>query len=251
MIIDRPTADDKPALWRLWQEAFGDPEDFLEDFSRTALSADRSLCAKVDGSLAAALYWFDCSCRGKKVAYVYAVATARAHRGKGICHRLMDQLHRILAARGYVGSLLVPGSESLVSFYEHMGYRSFCGMTEFYCTAAGDPAPLVPIDGSTYGQLRRDFLQEGAVVQEKENMDFLSTLCQLYSGPGFLLAARKEADKLLALELLGDQTAAPAILMALGCAEGSFRRIGVGAPFGMYRPITDAPPPTYFALAFD
>lgn len=251
MIIDHPTAADLPALRTLWREAFGDTEEFLDAFAATGLCAQRCLTAKLEDRLAAALYWFDCTCRGKKVAYIYAVATAGDFRGRGICHALMEQLHKLLSRRGYAGSLLKPGGEGLVAFYEGMGYRTFCGMTDFLCAAAGEPTPLHPIDAEEYGRLRPAFLPEGAVVQENENLDFLATQCSFYSGPGFLLAARKEEQRLMGLELLGDAQAAPGILMALGCAEGTFRRFGEGAPFGMYRPLTDAPAPTYFALAFD
>lgn len=251
MTIDHPTSQQVSALRTLWREAFGDTETFLDAFTHTAMDAQRCLVALEDDRVAAALYWFDCSCRGKRVAYVYGVATAKAFRGRGICRRLMERLHSLLSFRGYAGAVLVPGEESLVRFYESMGYSTFCGMTDFVCAAAGEPAPLHTVDGTTYGQLRKALLPEGAVVQEQENLDFLATQARLYAGTDFVLAARKEGSRLLGLELLGNLTAAPGILMALGCAEGRFRRFGDGKPFAMYRPITDATPPTYFALAFD
>lgn len=251
MIIEHPTAADLPALYSLWREAFADPEEFIESFIRTALCAQRCLVARVEGRVAGMLHWFDCSCRGLPVAYVYAVATHKDFRSRGICHELMAKLHSLLSARGCAGSLLVPGSEALVAFYEKMGYETFCAMDDFVCAPCGEPAQLHPIDPAAYGKLRRQYLPEGAVVQEGENLDFLATQCKLYQGSDFLLAARKEGSRLLGLELLGNASAAPAILLALGCGEGVFRRFGSGRPFGLYRPLTAAPAPTYFAFAFD
>lgn len=251
MTIDFPTGKDVKALRSLWREAFGDSEEFLDSFTATAMDANRCFIATEDGQLAAMLYWFDCSCRGKKVAYLYAVATAKAFQGRGICHKLMDHTHRYLAGLDYAGTLLVPGEESLFGFYEKMGYQNCCSMLAFPCTTDGNAPALRPVDAAEYGRLRRTLLPEGAVVQEKENLDFLATMANFYAGTGFILAASKEGQQLTAYELLGDRTAAPGILTALGCSQGEFRVFGKGAPFTMYRPLTSDPAPTYFAFAFD
>lgn len=242
---------DKSSLYALWQEAFGDGQDFWDSFTATALDKRRCLTATVDGHLAGMLYWFDCTCRGKPVAYVYGVATAKAFRGQGICHGLMDRLHAHLQEKGYAGTLLVPGEESLFRFYEAMGYQSFGGMTTLSCFAGSKACQIREVDTAEFSRLRRKLLPEGGVVQEGENLAFLSAQAKLYAGPDFVLAAKKEGQHLFALELLGDQTAAPGILTALGCGEGKFRLFGNSAPFAMYRPLSDDAPPSYFAFAFD
>jgi hypothetical protein len=53
------------------------------------------------------------------------------------------------------------------------------------------------------------------------------------------------------MEFLGDRSAAPAVLSALGAKIGTFRTPGRGKIFALYRPITDDPMPSYFGLAFD
>ena len=77
MTIDAPRQSQIPELRRLWQEAFGDTEEFLDAFGRTAFHAGRCRVAVTDGIVAAALYWFDCLHMGKPVAYLYAVALRR------------------------------------------------------------------------------------------------------------------------------------------------------------------------------
>ena len=248
MIIDFPKPQDMPSLRQLWQEAFGDSEEFLDIFFATAMHPHRCFTAKDGNSLAGALYWFDCSCRGKKVAYLYAVATAKSFRGQGVCHRLMTHTHQYLTQLGYAGTLLVPGEESLFDFYANMGYSGFCPMEEIPYAAQGN-ALLRPLDKTEFGCLRRTFLPEGAVVQEGENLDFLAAQCNFYAGNGFVLAARKEDNTLTILELLGNPN--QGIPTALDCTNATLRNFGKGKPYGMYRPLTDDPAPTYFAFSFD
>lgn len=253
MNIDRPTPDRISALRTLWREAFGDTEEFLDAFTTTAMSADRCRCAVVDGELAAALYWFDCLHEGSPIAYIYAVATAGAFQGKGVCRALMEDTHRHLERLEYEGAILVPGSDSLFRMYEKLGYRTCTTMRSFVCGAGTEDVQLYRVDRAEYARLRRQLLPEGGVVQENENLDFLATQADFYAGPGFLLAARKEGDSLIGVELLGNDAVAPGILETLGCAEGSFRTPGEGEPFAMYRPLGGSKlrMPSYFGLPFD
>lgn len=253
MIIDRPQPSQISSLRRLWKEAFGDTDDFLDVFWETAFCADRCRCITDADTVSAALYWFDCEYCSKKVAYLYAVATAKAFRGRGLCRALMESTHNDLMETGYAGSILVPQEEGLWQMYEAMGYRAATCVQEFCCTPENESVEIFPIGKAAYARLRREFLPEGGVVQEKENLDFLLTQAKLYAGPGFVLAARGEGDTLYALELLGDVSAAPGILQALGYSKGKFRTVGQGKLFAMYHPLdkSDLPAPGYFGLAFD
>ena len=87
MTIDHAQPRQIPRLTRLWQAAFGDTEEAVAHFFRTGFVPENSAVA--DGG-AGALYWFDCLWEGKRIAYIYAVATETEHRGKGICKKLMD-----------------------------------------------------------------------------------------------------------------------------------------------------------------
>ncbi len=253
MTIDHPLPEQTPLLRQLWQEAFGDTDAFLDTFWETAFAARRCLCIALEDTVAAALYWFDCGYRGEKVAYIYAVATARAYRGKGLCRALMEQLHNHLAQAGYACSILVPQERGLYQMYRAMGYRDATCITELRCTAQEGPITLRQISGAEYARLRRVFLPEGSVLQEGAGLRFLETQAAFYTGSGWLLAARKDGSVLFGMELLGDTAAAPKLLGALNCKEGYFRTPGNATPFAMYCPLTpDAPPkPEYFGLAFD
>ena len=67
-------------LKQLWQEAFGDSPKFIGDFFRLADVPEHCRVLWQDGTAAAALYWFDCTCRGEPMAYLYAPACALTFR---------------------------------------------------------------------------------------------------------------------------------------------------------------------------
>lgn len=251
MTIEMPNAACLPGLRALWKEAFGDTDGFLDAFFCTAFNPRRCRCVLAEGQVAAALYWFDCLVDDRKVAYIYAVATAKAYRGQGLCHQLMERTHRELAQLGYSGAVLVPGEECLFQFYEAMGY-TVCGfMDTLACSAADVPTDLREVDADEYACLRKSFLPAGGVVQEGENLAFLQTQARLYAAEGFVLAAQRDKDTLWGMELLGEPGAAPKILRALGCTRGRFRHPGERKPFAMYYPLDGTPSPVYFGLAFD
>lgn len=244
MNIDHPAAQQIPQLRALWKEAFGDTDSFLDKFYSKAYCPKRCLCATEAGEVAAAAYWFDCG----DYAYIYAVATAKKHRGKGISHALMARIHSILTQEGYAGCVLVPGEESLREFYGGMGYEN-CGGVEEFDAQAANPLPLRKISVQEYAALRRVYLPQGGVVQEGANLDFLTCWAEFYEGANALLAAVWEDGKLLVLELLGSKEAAPGIAATLGADSGWFRTPGE-KPFAMHRPLNESKAPKYFGFCF-
>ena len=144
MNIDHPTPAQISELKRLWQAVFLDPGDYIEGFFIHAFSPERCLCLTADGHFAAMVHWLDMTCRGRKIAYIYAVATRQMYRGRGYCRRLLDRAHEILAAQGYAGAALVPQGEELFAMYEKMGYRSCGGIHRIFCSA-GEPVPVTSI----------------------------------------------------------------------------------------------------------
>lgn len=255
MIIDQPTAARRRQLRSLWQEAFGDDDSYLDLFFSTAFSPSRCRCAVEDGKVTAALHWLDCACRGRKLAYIYAVATGEPFRGRGIATKLLEDTHSHLARLGYEGTVLVPGEAPLFRFYEKLGYRVCSRITDFVCTGAADEVQLRRVDAQDFARQRRELLallEEGAVIQEGESLALLEAQCDFYAGQNFVLAAKPQGDVLVGLELLGDPQTAPGIVQTLGFREGRFRTRGTERDFAMFRPLVpNAEAPTYFGLAFD
>ncbi len=251
MKIDYPVPEQTHQLRALWREAFGDDDDFLDLFFDQVFASDRCRCVTVDGTVAAALYWLDCRLGDRPLAYLYAVATGKRHRHQGLCWQLMMDTHRLLTSLGYAGTLLVPGESKLFEMYASMGYEVCTTIREFDADAALPRARLQELTAAEFAAARRRFLPENAVIQEGENLVFLSKLAKFYQGPDFLLCAGDGPEGFQGLELLGNADAAPGILAALGKARGSFRAPGVGRDFAMVHPLTGEIAPGYFGFAFD
>ena len=250
MRAEHPLPGQLPQLRGLWQEAFGDTEDFLDSFFDVAYSPQRCLCITLEGSVAAAAYWFDCQWEGRKCAYIYAVATGKVYRGQGLCRGLMENIHRLLAQRGYAGCVLVPGNEGLFAMYSAMGYRKLPGIRRITCAAGNVPVQLRSLTPEEFAQQRKKHLPAGSILQEGENLQFLKEFYEFYQGDDFLLCAAKDGEHLVGAELLGRGDPA-AILCALGCREGSFRCPGGDEDFAMFYPLAADFAPGYFAFAFD
>jgi len=249
MRIDYPSSEQIPALRCLWQEAFGDDDRFLDAFFDHAYSPLRCRSITKDGRLAAALYWFDCTWQDKKVAYLYAVATAADFRGQGLCRALMEDTHSLLCSAGYAGAVLVPGTKTLFSLYGKLGYTTLSCADTLTCTA-GKPVYLRKIDTAEYDALRRAFLSKNDIILGVEDSRFLSSVWQLYAGNRWVLAAFDKGKALVGMEFLGDASALPGILAALGKQKGTFRLPG-NKPFAMYKPLVSPGTPEWFGLAFD
>jgi predicted acetyltransferase len=136
MRAEHPKPSRIPQLRQLWQEAFGDDDAFLDKFFTTAYSPNRCRVVTLEGQAAAALYWLDCQWEGKKLAYLYAVATAKAFQGRGLCRFLLEDTHRVLTQSGYAGAVLCPGNEGLFTMYAKLGYENMSAIREFSAESA-------------------------------------------------------------------------------------------------------------------
>ena len=251
MIIDRPTNDQIPLLASLWREAFEDGE-FFEVFKTSAFSIERCRCAILGDEVAGALYWFDCSCNGEKVAYLYAIATAKKYRSQGVCRALMEDTHSYLRSLGYSSAVLVPGNGDLFNFYGRMRYFVCSSVCEREFFADGQSRQVTPISRNEYAMARRRYLPEGGVIQEGENLELLERTTSLYVGEGFVMAAEIDENTLVCHEFLGNIDDIPNILNSLGCARGSFRYPGNDKRFAMCILLDEkATIPKYLGLAFD
>lgn len=250
MTIDAPKQEQIHQLRRLWKEAFGDTDAFLDSFFGIAFSENRCRCVTEDGRVRAALYWFDCGCAGEKMAYLYAVATDPNCRGRGLCRKLMEDTHSHLENLGYAGTILVPADEALGQMYGRMGYLPAAAVTEFTCPAGENPAALQSLTAEKYAARRRELLPANGVTQEGALTDLLADQCSLFGGEDFLLAAWMEERVLHNEEYLGNRSAAPGVVKALGAEMGIFRGPGEDKPFAMYRPLgAHCPKPGYFGIA--
>ena len=251
MRIDHPERSQIPALRALWKEAFGDTDAYLDLFFVRGFSQDKALCVTDGDTVAGALYWLDMAYCGGKIAYIYAVATAKSHRGQGLCRKLMDATHRILQTQGYAAAVLVPQDGGLAKMYAAMGYLPGGGIREVRCEAARTAMPLKPVSSDIYHRFRKELLPPEGIALGQKAQELLAVQAEFYTGDGFLLAAVRDENKVIGLELLGEANAAPGIVAAFGCREGVFRMPGEES-FAMYFPLGEGiPAPGHLGFAFD
>lgn len=252
MIISSPKDCNIFDLKSLWKEAFGDTDEVIDSFFSTAFSKDRCRCIEKNGKVIAALYWFDCEYLDRKIAYLYAIATAKSEQGKGICTALMQSVHKELEKLSYDGAILVPACENLFAFYKQLGYKDKCFINEFEVLPS-DKVGLRKIDKLEFGTLRKNLLPKNSIIQDGENLDFFATACDFYSGDDFIFAAYKKDNTLYVAEFLGNVDTAAKIVATFGCEKGVFRTIGDSKPFALWLPLGNEklPCPDYFGLAFD
>ncbi len=251
MIINEPNEMQIPSLRSLWAEAFGDENEFLDRFFDVAYSENRCRVLTVDKSVKAALYWFDAEFQGKKIAYLYAIATEKKEQGKGYCTALMRDTHAFLRENGYCAAMLCPANDSLFEFYRRLGYENATYTSEFQCFKANETVELKQISTEEYNSLRKAYLPFGGVIQEKETTDFLATFSSFYSGDDFIVCVKEQDGVLYTSEILGNTKNAPKILAALGYEQGIFRGVGNQKPFTMIYKFEEIQTPTYFGHVLD
>lgn len=252
MIFKYPGNEEISQLLNLWKNVFGEYDGFWELFRNVAFLPDHCRCITENGQVIAGLYWFDCNCGKDKIAYVYAVVTDPAHRGRGLCRKLMEDVHVLLKAQNYDSVMLVPADEGLREMYRKLGYEDCTSVGKLSCTAGESAVEIRNVSVEEYAALRRELLPENAVLQEGIQLPFLAAQAQLFAGADFLLAAFLDHDRLHSMELLGKKAAAPGILRALGCETGSFQIPGREIPFAMIHKLSEnAVSPDYFGFSFD
>ena len=118
--------NDRPGMTALWQEAFGDPKEYIDLFFNNRMEWRNALLYKDRDTVAGQLFILPCQLstpeRSYLCGYIYSVATRKAHRGQGISTQLLEHAHQLLWERGFHLAALAPASSSLFSFYGSRGY---------------------------------------------------------------------------------------------------------------------------------
>jgi GNAT superfamily N-acetyltransferase len=141
--VRRSTPADLPVLQTIWQEVFGDPPAFTGRFYET-FGADCAIVAEEDDGIVGMIHPLPVALAQNGQysfgVYIYALATIPSYRGRGIAYALLCAAESApfvsdpsLAGAESMGlpgnfhltpafSLLIPGSESLFSYYRNRGY---------------------------------------------------------------------------------------------------------------------------------
>ena len=114
--------NDYTKLRGLWQEVFGDSTEFIDSLYEK-LSATGYVLVDDEEDVKSCLTVFDVGTyHGKVVSEIYAVCTGADAREKGYASRLVEFAKRKIVQDGKI-ALICPAEESLVSFYEKLGFE--------------------------------------------------------------------------------------------------------------------------------
>lgn len=135
MTFRKASDSDKQQIYNLWEEAFGDSETVIDKFFESVLNFDNViLCC--DGektvSMLSLIPANIVSADGQKAdAYcVYAAATDKNYRKRGIMSKLLDFSAELAAERNADFLFLHPANEKLYSYYEKNGFEKAFFLSE-------------------------------------------------------------------------------------------------------------------------
>lgn len=157
---------DIPQITALWSAVFGDSEAVVQRFF-AAFPNCLSYVAEEAGQIVAMVHALPQTLSPDlPAAYVYAVATLPAHRGRGLCRRLMDFGEQDLYRRGFACCVLVPAEAPLFRFYEKQGYE-----TAFFRRRTAFSGGF-PISTAQYAQLREQLLTVPHMVYDRSTLEY-------------------------------------------------------------------------------
>jgi len=271
---------DIPALRALWQLAFGDSNEYIDNFFRTYYRPERMLALEEDGVPKAMTAWFDTTfvVPGKgeyRAAYLYAVATHPDCRGRGLAGQLLAWADEWFRTRNIPAVTTVPAEPSLHNFFGANGFRECFCHDEVTLPRTSTPAPflLEPISPQNYCGLREAILRDLPHIALPLDAIIYQSGCCTLSGGGLYAAETSLGTAILCAEGLGNGTVL--VKELLGCPEaqktvaehlhallpgfsGLCRFPGSGTNFGMLKWLDrdmaarwDWNTTAYLGLAFD
>ncbi len=168
MLFRTSTPCDIPQLETLWELAFGDGGDYLDNFFRNYYTPDRVVVIEDGYDIIAMTAWYPSTFHTEigdyRCGYLYAVATHPDRRGQGLASRLLDFCDDYLHALGYHGVTTVPARPDLHLFFGQNGFGEcfYQGEREFLSTdlPTAVDGVLTPVTAEEYHLLREEFLTE-------------------------------------------------------------------------------------------
>lgn len=221
------TPADLPAQRQLWQLAFGDSGDYMDNFYNNYYQPQLVLVLEEDGVVRAMTAWFDTEfcVPGEgtyRAAYLYAVATHPDCRGRGLARKLLADSDDYFRTIGIPAVTTVPAEPSLHNFFGANGFGE-CFLLEEKALEPedipeGEQETFVPVTPAEYGALREELLKDISHIAYGEAALAYQAGCCALSGGGLFrgdtdygpvcLCAEGAGDGLFVIkEYLGDATA--------------------------------------------
>jgi len=235
---------DMPRLKELWKLAFGDEDDYINHFFDRYYTPERMLVLDEQGIVQAMTAWFDMpvvSAQGEVFpsAYLYAVATHPACRGRGLAGQLLDFADRWLKEQAFVCVTTVPARPDLHRFFGQNGFMEQLVLTreEYLPRTVEKNAPVKRVDAREYAALRENALAGMPhVAYATAALDYQAGVCALSGGGLYRVGEQGCAcvepagDEVFVKELLVDVGEREAVLAAIAQAHPA-QRYQIRSPY--------------------
>ena len=177
----------------LWQLAFGDDGAYVDNFYQTYYKPERMLLLEEDGVVQSMTAWFDTQLvlpgEGRfRAAYLYAVATDPAARGRGLAGRLLAGADEYFRGLAIPAVTTVPAEPSLHNFFGANGFRECFTLFQEALDPGELPAPawdnpLRPVSPAEYGAVREKILADCPhIAYPEEALAYQAGCCALSGG---------------------------------------------------------------------
>ena len=172
---------DKNAIVLLWSKTFGDSTQWIEKY--LSYFAEFVLVYKENDELLGMLSLLPVNCNNFYGRYIYAVATDKKARSKGIATKLLEFSKDFIKEKNEDFLVLVPSEASLFDFYKKRGYTTLncIEKSEFLITQKTDNlSGFEKISPQDYCNLRQKLLK--GFRQISWGADSLEKISALYNG---------------------------------------------------------------------
>ncbi len=130
-MIRYATEKDRGFLISLWQEAFGDEEEYIRCFLDSFFNSGNTPVVEINGEVAAMLFLLEGSMsidgRNYPAYYLFAACTAKKYRGRGVMGKSLEFSAKEAQKSGRAYICLKPAEKSMFDFYAKYGYIGIFG----------------------------------------------------------------------------------------------------------------------------
>ena len=233
MRIVRPSIpEDVPVQRELWRLAFGDGEDYIDNFYHTYYQPERVLVLEEEGVVRSMTAWFDTAFvvpgQGEyRAAYLYAVATHPDCRGRGLAGELLAGADDCFRSLHIPAVTTVPAEPSLHNFFGANGFREcFRVLGSHLDRHELEKFTFPPLDvfrpasPEEYGRVREELLRDVPHIAYPEDaLAYQAGCCALGdgglfvgdtpAGPACLCAERADGERMIFKEFLYPRQSGP------------------------------------------
>ncbi len=163
---------DREQIKKLWKDTFGDSDESVDKFLNEYIAC--VLLYKEGKKLLGMLSMLPVKAEEKKGRYIYAVATDRLVRGRGISTALLEFVNKYIKENGEFFSVLVPAEESLFDFYKKRGYSTISCIKKEEFQGRNSFLDIKKMSAERLFYLRKEFFGKNFISWQKKELSYIA-----------------------------------------------------------------------------